>query len=80
MVDITVHLDDELFDKASRVARLDSVSVQELVENAVKRHLAYVETVEDFSTMAPLALTDYNLVRDPDESDAEFAARRSLFE
>ncbi|MCP9628214.1 hypothetical protein NML43_14055 [Rhodopseudomonas palustris] len=75
-----MHLDDELFDKASRVARLDSVSVQQLVENAVKRHLSYVETVEDFSTMAPLALADYDLVRDPNESDAEFAARRSLFE
>ncbi|RJF74734.1 hypothetical protein [Rhodopseudomonas palustris] len=80
MVDITVHLDDELFDKAARVARLDSVSVQQLVETAVKRHLDYVETLNDVARTAPLTLTDYDLVRDPDEGDAEFAARRSLFE
>ncbi|MCG6204753.1 hypothetical protein LPW26_08905 [Rhodopseudomonas sp. HC1] len=79
MVDITVHLDEELYDKASRVARLDSVSVQQLVEDAVKRHLDYVETVEDFSKMAPLSLADYELVRDADESDVDFDARRALF-
>ena len=49
MGDITVHLDDELYDKASRVARLDNVSVKELVEDVRRRHLDYVEVVEDFS-------------------------------
>jgi hypothetical protein len=80
MVDITVHLDDELYDKASRVARQDSVSVQALVEDAVRRHLDYVETIEQFSQMPPLSLDNYELQRDADESDEDYAVRRSLFQ
>jgi hypothetical protein len=80
MADITVHLDDELYDKASRVAELDKVSVKELVEDAVRRHLDYIEVVEDFSKMPPLSLKSYELQRDPDESDEDYAFRRSLFE
>ncbi|GMO25549.1 hypothetical protein [Bradyrhizobium sp. TM233] len=78
MADITVHLDDELYDKASRVARLDNVSVKELVEDVMRRHLDYVEVVQDFSKMPPLALENYELHRDADESDEDYAFRRSL--
>ncbi|TYL90609.1 hypothetical protein FXB40_31400 [Bradyrhizobium rifense] len=56
MADITVHLDDELYDKASRVARLDNVSVNELVEDVMRRHLDYVEVVQDFSKISSLEL------------------------
>jgi hypothetical protein len=80
MADITVHLDDKLYDKASRVAELDKVSVEELVEDAVRRHLDYVEVVEDFSKMPPFSLRSYELQRDPGESDEDYAFRRSLFE
>lgn len=80
MADITVHLDDELYDKASRVAELDKVSVKELVEDAVRRHLDYIEVVEDFSKMPALSLKSYELQRDPDESEEDYAFRRSLFE
>jgi hypothetical protein len=71
MADITVHLDDELYDKASRVARLDNVSVKELVEDVRRRHLDYVEVVEDFSKMPPFSLENYELHRDADESDED---------
>jgi len=30
--------------------------------------------------MPPISLDDYDLQRDPDESDADYAARRALFE
>jgi cytidylate kinase len=80
MADITVHLDDELYDKASRVARLDNVSVTELFEDVMRRHLGYVEVVEDFSKMPPFSLENYELHLDTDESDEDYAFRRSLFQ
>ena len=80
MADITVHLDDELYDKASRVARLDNVSVQELVEDVMRRHLDYVEALEDFSKVPAFSLENYELHRDADESDEEYEFRRSLFQ
>jgi hypothetical protein len=80
MADITVHLDDELYDKASRVARLDNLSVKELVEDVMRRHLDYVEVMEDFSKMPPFSLENYELHRDADESDEDYAFRRSLFQ
>lgn len=79
MADITVHFDDELYDKASRVAHLDNVSVKELVEDVMRRHLDYVEVVQDFSKMPPFSLEHYELQCDPDESDEDYAFRRSLF-
>ena len=80
MADVTVHLDDELYSKASRLADLDKVSVEDLVENALRRHLDYVDVVDDFSHMAPFSLENYELQRDPDENDEDFAFRRSLFQ
>lgn len=80
MADITVHLDDELYDKASRVARLDNVSVKELVEDVMRRHLDYVEVVQDFSKMPPFSLGNYELHRDANETDEDYAFRRSLFQ
>jgi hypothetical protein len=80
MADVTVHLDDELYSKASRLANLDKVSVEDLVENALRRHLDYVDVVDDFSRMAPFSLENYELQRDPDENDEDFAFRRSLFQ
>lgn len=80
MADITVHLNDELYDRASRVARLDNVSVKELVEEVMRRHLDYLEVVEDFSKMPPFSLESYELHRDVDESDEDYAFRRSLFQ
>jgi hypothetical protein len=66
MADVTVHLDDELYGKASRLANLDKVSVEDLVENALRRHLDYVDVVENFSHMAPFSLENYELQRDLD--------------
>lgn len=80
MADITVHLDDELYEKATRVAQLDNVSVTELVEDVMRRHLDTIETVEDFSKMPSLSLDNYELHRDADESDEDYAFRRSLFQ
>jgi hypothetical protein len=79
MADITLHLDDELYSKASRLADLDRMTVEDVVQGALRRHLDYIDVVEDFSKMAPFSLKDYELQRDPDESDEDYAFRRSLF-
>ena len=80
MADITVHLDDELYGKASRLADLDHVTVEDIVQGALRRHLDYMDVVEDFSKMPPFSLENYELQRDPDESDDDYAFRRSLFQ
>jgi len=80
MADITVHLDDELYDKASRVARLDNVSVKELFEDVMRRHLDHVEVVQDFFEMPPLSFENYEIHHDADETDEDYAFRRSLFQ
>jgi len=80
MTTITLDLDDELHDRASRVAKLDDVSLAELVKSVMRRHIDYIETVEDFSKMPPLTLENYDLERDPGESDENYLFRRSLFQ
>jgi hypothetical protein len=80
MIDVIVRLDDALFQKASRSARLENVSIEDLLESALRRHLEHAEAAEEFSRMAPFSLNDYELQRDPDESDKDFAFRRSLFQ
>jgi hypothetical protein len=73
-------LDDELYSKASRLTGLDNLSVEDLVANALRRHLDYVDVVEDFSRITPVSLENYELQRDPDESNDDYAFRRSLFQ
>ena len=80
MADITVHLDDEFYDKASRVARPDNVSVKELVEDVVRRHMDYVEAVQDSFEVPPLSFENYEIHRDADKIDEDYAFRRSLFQ
>jgi Arc/MetJ family transcription regulator len=80
MADVTVHIDDELYSKASRLAGLDKISVEDVVENALRRHLDYVDLVEEFPHMTSFSLENYELQRDSDESDEDFALRRSLFQ
>ena len=46
----------------------------------MRRHLDYVEVVEDFSKMPSFSLENYELRRDADESDEDYAFRRSLFQ
>lgn len=75
-----MHLDDDLYDKVSRVARMDNVSVEVLFEEVLRRHVDYVETIEDFSAMPALTLENYELQRDPHENDEDYSFRRSLFQ
>jgi hypothetical protein len=80
MIDVIVRLDDALFQKASRSARLENLSIEDLLESALRRHVEHAEAAEEFSRMAPFSPNDYELQRDPDESDKDFAFRRSLFQ
>lgn len=80
MTVVTVKLDDDLFARASELASWDKLSVEELVANALRRHVEYVAHVRDIPRLPPFSLEDYELQRDPGESDAEYEARRALFQ
>jgi hypothetical protein len=65
MIDVIVRLDDALFQKASRSARLENLSIEDLLESALRRHVEHAEAAEEFSRMAPFSPNDYELQRDP---------------
>jgi len=76
----TIEIDAEIFDIARRTAALDKVDVPTLVERLVRRHAEYVETLEEIALDMPrFSLADYELQRDPGETDEEYKARLNLF-
>lgn len=80
MSTIQIQIDDELLERARKVATLDDQSVEELVANMLRQHIEHVDTFADLSGGLPrFSLDDYVLQRDPDESDADYEARLNLF-
>ncbi len=76
----TVEIDAKVFELAQRTAALDKVDVSTLVENLVRRHAEYVETLEGIgSDMPRFSLARYEMQRDPGETDKEYEARLNLF-
>jgi hypothetical protein len=80
MNELKVFLDDELFRKASRLARLENLSIEDLVASALRRHVEHAEAAADFSGMAPFSLENYELQRDAGESEEDYTFRKSLFQ
>ncbi len=80
MIDVTIRLDDELYRKASGLARLENLSIGGLVESALRRHVEHAEVAEEFSRMTPFSLENYELQRDASESEEDYTFRKSLFQ
>jgi hypothetical protein len=80
MIDVTIRLDDELYRKASGLARLENLSIEDLVASTLRRHVEHAEAAADFPGMAPFSPENYELQRDADESDGDYAFRKSLFQ
>jgi hypothetical protein len=80
MNELKIFLDDELFRKASRLARLENLSIEDLVASTLRRHVEHAEAAADFSDMAPFSLENYELQRDSGESDEDYGFRKSLFQ
>jgi hypothetical protein len=79
MNELKISLDDELFRKASRLARLENLSIEDLVASTLRRHVEHAEAAAD-SGMAPFSLENYELQRDAGESDEDYGFRKSLFQ
>jgi hypothetical protein len=84
-----IQIDDELYARVAAAAAHEgkdaSTYVAELVREALRRRFAAVlsadtEDLEENYTLPPFSLENYGLQRDPDESDEDYAFRRSLFE
>lgn len=81
MADTTkVEIARDIFEVARRTAALDNVDVSTLLECLVRRYAEHVETFKQGSDASPLfSLADYEMQRDADETDDQYAARLSLF-
>jgi hypothetical protein len=75
----TVSISDDAYAAAERMAALDHVTVEVLIESLVKRHAEYIDTLNSFSELPRFSLDEYELQRDPDETDEEYQARLNLF-
>ena len=65
---------------AVRTGALDKVDVPTLVESLVRRHVEHVETLEEIASDMPrFNLADYELQRDPGETNEEYEAGLNLF-
>jgi hypothetical protein len=78
--DVTVQLDDELFARAKELANWDKLSVEELLANALRRHVEYIAHVQEIPRLPPFSLDSYDLQRDSGETDEDYVARRALFQ
>jgi hypothetical protein len=77
---IPVEISADVFEVARRTAALDGVDVATLVESLVRRHAEYVETLDELApSTVRFSLDQYQMQRDPDETDEEFEARLNLF-
>jgi hypothetical protein len=80
MIDVTIRLDDELYRKASGLARLENLSIEDLVASTLRRHVEQAEAAAEFSGMAPFSPENYELQRDAGESEEDYTFRKSLFQ
>ncbi|MGU3659091.1 hypothetical protein [Methylobacterium fujisawaense] len=69
-----------VYEAARRLAKLDNVDVSTFVEDLVRRHSEYVASLGSINReMAAFVLENYEMQRDPDEIDADYESRLSLF-
>ncbi|MGU3588492.1 hypothetical protein ACLBYF_05115 [Methylobacterium brachiatum] len=77
---VQLEINADVYEAARRVAKLDNVDVSTLVEDLVRRHSEYVATLGDLDPAMPaFDLDHYEMQRDPDETDADYETRLSLF-
>jgi hypothetical protein len=75
----TVAISDDAYAAAQRIAEIDHVSVGVLIESLVKRHAEYIDSLNAVSEMPRFSLDEYEMQRDPGETDEHYEARLDLF-
>lgn len=73
---VMIVLSGETYTAAKRAADLDGMTVATLIDNLVKQH---VDSIEALSQMPRFSLHEYEMQRDPGESEETYQARLRLF-
>lgn len=77
---VSIMLDPSVYETAKRVADKDGIQVGELVADLVRRHAAMVDAFGDIANdQVRFDIDNYDIRREPGESDAEYADRVALF-
>lgn len=75
----TVAISSDAYAAAERIAALDHISIEVLIESLVKRHAEYIDTLSDYPEIPRFSLEEYEMQHDPHETDEEYQARLDLF-
>jgi hypothetical protein len=76
-----IEISDDVFETAQRTAAMDNIDVNTFLEGLVRRHAEYVAALEDMASGSlRFSLDEYEMQRDPDESDEDYKLRLQLFQ
>ncbi len=75
---VTVKIDPALAAEAIRIAELNGVSLDRLVEAVLQRHLELVGRANEMMICPDDLRTEFTLRRAPDEAEDEYEERRRL--
>ena len=77
---VAVEIPSDVFEVARRTAARDNVDVTTLLSDLVMRRAEYIDALSgDETGMPAFSLEDYEMQRDPGESDEDYENRLSLF-
>jgi hypothetical protein len=51
-----IEINDKVYETAKRIADLDGIDVQSLIESLVRRHAEYIDVFQDSSPDTPFSL------------------------
>ena len=75
-----IEISEDVFETARRTAALDNIDVTTFLEGLVRRHAGYVATLDEMANGSRrFSLHNYEMQRDPDESDEDYKQRLQLF-
>jgi len=75
---VTVRINPTLAAEAQKVAQLDGVSLDRLVEAVLQRHVEFIGHAERMTASPDELRNNFVLRRSPDETDEEYAERNRL--
>jgi len=76
---VMIILSSETYAAVKRASDLEGVTVATLIEDLVKQHVEYVEEHTSFAQLPRFSLDEYELQRDPGETEEGYQARLHLF-
>lgn len=74
-----IKISDQSYRAAERIASIDKVSVETLIEVLIQRQCEMIDNFSNSDEMPVFSLDNYNMIRHEGESDDEYEARKCLF-